>query len=157
MILSSIIRNVGRCGASSLLSQHVNRLNYLLPISCYHHHFHQKDETLKIRRTGFVNNYSDLHKAIHSQSALYLKHSNLLGQKATKDKTKDETQTGKDDKKTEDGSLDDPNLVAFEEGKKLGLFARFKKMAKDYWYVLFPVHIVTSGIWLGAFYYTSKR
>lgn len=43
------------------------------------------------------------------------------------------------------------------EIEKLGLFARFKKMYKEYWYVLLPVHVVTSGFWLGGFYYLSKR
>ncbi|XP_055524793.1 uncharacterized protein C18orf19 homolog A [Wyeomyia smithii] len=43
-----------------------------------------------------------------------------------------------------------------EEPAKLGLFARFKKMYKEYWYVLVPVHCVTSAFWLGGFYYASK-
>lgn len=45
----------------------------------------------------------------------------------------------------------------FEESSKLGLFARFKLMYKKYWYVLLPVHCVTSIGWLGGFYYMSKR
>ncbi|KAL5276795.1 FAM210A family protein [Megaselia abdita] len=44
----------------------------------------------------------------------------------------------------------------FEESSKLGLFARFKLMYKKYWYVLIPVHCVTSIGWLGGFYYMSK-
>lgn len=43
------------------------------------------------------------------------------------------------------------------ETQKLGLFARFKKMYKEYWYVLLPVHVVTSAGWLTGFYYLSKR
>ncbi|XP_053698193.1 uncharacterized protein C18orf19 homolog A [Sabethes cyaneus] len=43
-----------------------------------------------------------------------------------------------------------------EEPEKLGLFARFKKMYKEYWYVLVPVHCVTSAFWFGGFYYASK-
>lgn len=42
------------------------------------------------------------------------------------------------------------------EPAKLGLFARFKKMYKEYWYVLVPVHCVTSVFWFGGFYYASK-
>jgi hypothetical protein len=42
-----------------------------------------------------------------------------------------------------------------EDNKKLGLIARFKKMAKEYWYVLIPVHCVTSCFWFGGFYYAS--
>lgn len=30
-------------------------------------------------------------------------------------------------------------------------------MYKDYYYVLIPVHIVTSIAWFGGFYQTSKR
>ncbi|XP_037938319.1 protein FAM210A-like [Teleopsis dalmanni] len=44
----------------------------------------------------------------------------------------------------------------FGETSKLGLFARFKLMYKKYWYVLIPVHIVTSIGWFGSFYYLSK-
>ncbi|XP_053658969.1 uncharacterized protein C18orf19 homolog A [Anopheles marshallii] len=39
--------------------------------------------------------------------------------------------------------------------EKLGLFARFKKMYKEYWYVLVPVHCLTSVVWFGGFYYAS--
>uniref|UniRef100_A0A182M783 DUF1279 domain-containing protein n=1 Tax=Anopheles culicifacies TaxID=139723 RepID=A0A182M783_9DIPT len=41
------------------------------------------------------------------------------------------------------------------EPEKLGLFARFKKMYKEYWYVLVPVHCITSVMWFGGFYYAS--
>jgi len=41
--------------------------------------------------------------------------------------------------------------------KKLSLFARFKAMYRDYWYVLVPVHVVTSCGWFGGFYQLSKR
>jgi hypothetical protein len=40
---------------------------------------------------------------------------------------------------------------------KLSLFARFKQMYKDYYYVLIPVHIVTSIGWFGGFYHASHR
>ncbi|KAF6215064.1 hypothetical protein GE061_009813 [Apolygus lucorum] len=33
---------------------------------------------------------------------------------------------------------------------------RFKTMYKDYWYVLIPVHVVTSCVWFGAFFYTAQ-
>ena len=50
-----------------------------------------------------------------------------------------------------------PELTVEEEMQKLGLFARFKKMYKEYWYVLLPAHLVTSAVWFGSFYYVSKR
>lgn len=54
-------------------------------------------------------------------------------------------------------SVQPPELTVDEEMKKLGLFARFKKMYKEYWYVLLPAHVVTSVIWFGSFYYLSTR
>ncbi|XP_067637239.1 protein FAM210A [Eurosta solidaginis] len=44
----------------------------------------------------------------------------------------------------------------FGEASNLGLFAKFKLMYKKYWYVLIPVHVVTSIGWFGGFYYMSK-
>ena len=33
---------------------------------------------------------------------------------------------------------------------------KFKKMFKDYWYVLIPVHVATSIVWYGGFYVMCK-
>lgn len=44
-----------------------------------------------------------------------------------------------------------------QSDENLTLTARFKKMYKEYWYVLLPVHVVTSSLWLGGFYYLSTR
>jgi Protein of unknown function (DUF1279) len=52
------------------------------------------------------------------------------------------------------GNANDTDPVPVE---KMGLVARFKHMYKQYWYVLLPVHVVTSAAWLGGFYYVSKR
>lgn len=41
--------------------------------------------------------------------------------------------------------------------EKPGLIQRFKQMYRDYWYVLLPVHMVTSAMWFGGFYYTVSR
>lgn len=41
--------------------------------------------------------------------------------------------------------------------EKLSIFQKFKKMYKEYWYVLLPVHCVTSVFWFGSFYYLSTR
>lgn len=40
--------------------------------------------------------------------------------------------------------------------EKQGLFQKFKSMYRDYWYVLVPVHLVTSAAWFGGFYYMAK-
>jgi hypothetical protein len=34
--------------------------------------------------------------------------------------------------------------------------AKFKQMAKDYWYILIPVHCFTSVFWAGGFYMMCK-
>lgn len=85
--------------------------------------------------TSSINSSINLHKAIHSNSALYLRYSNLLEQKVGDGEKK----IASDESKPEDANKID--LKPLEEGKQLGLFQRFKKMAKDYWYVLIPVHI----------------
>merc|ERR1712061_200506 len=40
--------------------------------------------------------------------------------------------------------------------KKTGIVARFKQMFKDYWYILVPVHVATSIVWFGCFYFMCK-
>lgn len=44
-----------------------------------------------------------------------------------------------------------------EPEKKPGIIQKFKQMYKDYWYVLLPVHMTTSAIWFGGFYYCVRR
>lgn len=54
-------------------------------------------------------------------------------------------------------SEDESAVDAAENPEKLGLYAKFKLMFKQYWYVLLPVHCVTSAGWFGGFYYLSRR
>jgi len=42
------------------------------------------------------------------------------------------------------------------EPQKEGIVKRFKMMAKNYWYVLIPVHVATSIVWFGGFYVLAK-
>ena len=42
------------------------------------------------------------------------------------------------------------------EEEKVSIYKKFKKMAKDYWYVLVPVHVATSLVWFGGFYAMCK-
>jgi hypothetical protein len=44
-----------------------------------------------------------------------------------------------------------------EEEKKLSLFQKFRQMYRDYWYVLLPVHLATSAVWVAGFFYLAKR
>lgn len=48
-----------------------------------------------------------------------------------------------------------PATAATDTGKKPGIIAQFKDLYKRYWYVMVPVHLVTSSLWLGGFYYLS--
>ncbi|CAG4944105.1 unnamed protein product [Colias eurytheme] len=51
---------------------------------------------------------------------------------------------------------DDAKPLPPEAEKKPGLIQRFKQMYRDYWYVLVPVHMATSAMWLGGFYYAVR-
>ncbi|BFG05366.1 uncharacterized protein DMAD_04119 [Drosophila madeirensis] len=42
------------------------------------------------------------------------------------------------------------------KASNMGLFARYRHMYKKYWYVLIPVHWVTSACWLVGFYFLAK-
>lgn len=113
-----------------------------------------------------------------SQVALKPKSSdgkNKSKKSATKDETnnaqaKNENQSKVEEKSNENekqtdtqttatsSSTDDPvKTQPIETEKKLSLTAKFKKMYKEYWYVLVPVHLVTSAAWMGGFYYLSTR
>lgn len=67
------------------------------------------------------------------------------------------SQKNVENKSTETEKEVPASVTAGEEFANLGLIARFKKMYKEYWYVLVPVHLATSAVWLGTFYYASKR
>lgn len=98
-----------------------------------------------------------------NQSEFKLKPKKNEGFKANKDeihgKTEDfgnqsktESSTGENEKRNEKEHLETEGVE-----EKLSMTAKFKKMYKEYWYVLLPVHIATSSIWLGGFYYLSTR
>lgn len=57
-------------------------------------------------------------------------------------------------KQTEESKIEESNTTKLE---KLSLLQRFKEMYRDYWYVLVPVHLITSLGWFAGFYYLSKR
>lgn len=44
-----------------------------------------------------------------------------------------------------------------EPPKKKGLVQQLKEMYKNYWYVVLPVHMVTSAFWFGGAYYLVRR
>ena len=49
-----------------------------------------------------------------------------------------------------------PQLTFDEELAKLSFFERYKKLFKEFWYVLLPVHAATSLFWFGSFYLLVK-
>lgn len=57
-------------------------------------------------------------------------------------------------KQTEQSKVEEPNT---SKPEKLSLLQRFKQMYRDYWYVLVPVHLITSLGWFAGFYYLVKR
>ncbi|KAM9098379.1 protein FAM210A [Sarcophilus harrisii] len=43
------------------------------------------------------------------------------------------------------------------QDKSISLYQRFKKTFRQYGKVMIPVHLVTSGIWFGTFYYAASK
>lgn len=41
--------------------------------------------------------------------------------------------------------------------QKLSVFQKMKQMAKDYWHVLIPVHVITSIGWVAIFYTAVRK
>lgn len=60
-----------------------------------------------------------------------------------------------EDQKGEAGPL--PGEVDPLQDKSIGLVQRFKKTFKQYGKVMIPVHLVTSSVWFGAFYYAAMK
>lgn len=133
-----------------------HRLNKLTPI--LNNNFHLKSNAVRRRReeddawrTGLLlekkcisNNLiqNNLQKFIHIQSQ--------SAQKIENNKS-----VNNNNKKDDDDDHKKKLEVELDDDKQLGLIARFKKMAKEYWYVLIPVHCFTSCFWFGGFYYAS--
>lgn len=166
-MISATIKNfVTRCNSSVFkVLQQTSHYQQFAPISCCRHL--QNCQFSEIPRQKFQNvpitgllgnklsnvNEFIFSKSIHTQSSLLFKYANTLEQKV-KDDIKDEL---KDDKKNTVDAAREEQQASLDDISKLGLIARFKKMAKDYWYVLLPVHVASSSIWLVGFYYISKR
>ncbi|KPP60654.1 hypothetical protein Z043_121323 [Scleropages formosus] len=54
-------------------------------------------------------------------------------------------------------ALEDPADHDPLQDKSMGLFQRFKKTFKQYGKVMIPVHLVTSTVWFGTFYYSAMK
>lgn len=90
--------------------------------------------------TSDINNYHYIKKHLNEQICKYSVSTGSEPQKKERVLTKNETE-----KKEQD-----------EPEKKLTLYQKFKAMYRDYWYVLVPVHLVTSAGWFGGYYYMAK-
>ncbi|KAG5672669.1 hypothetical protein PVAND_002780 [Polypedilum vanderplanki] len=104
-------------------------------------YFHQKrfkckDHVKTITGLLLENQYAHNKNTFYQQTnLLHISRNNFLTQKVKNNTTTVKTQN--------------------DEEKPLGLVAKFKKMTKEYWYVLVPVHCITSCFWFGGFYYAS--
>lgn len=49
-----------------------------------------------------------------------------------------------------------PQTPIDNEDKSQNIFQRFKTMAKKYWYIVLPVHLITSTVWFGSFYFIAS-
>lgn len=149
MLLSTRIISYSRCNLLTSIALHQFNRRLIAPISSHpylnqHLHFHQKCSAVRsdvktglLDKNRLLNIYqhkNHLLKFIHGQRALHAK-------EGSEKNIKDQKEIAE----------------AIEEYKKLGLIARFKKMTKEYWYVLIPVHCFTSCFWFGGFYYASIR
>lgn len=52
------------------------------------------------------------------------------------------------------GKKEEPDPL---QDKSISLYQRFKKTFRQYGKVLIPVHLITSGIWFGTFYYAAIK
>ncbi|XP_076992187.1 protein FAM210A [Tamandua tetradactyla] len=52
------------------------------------------------------------------------------------------------------GKKEEPDPL---QDKSISLFQRFKKTFRQYGKVLIPVHLITSGVWFGTFYYAAIK
>ncbi|KAI5618208.1 hypothetical protein C0J50_22190 [Silurus asotus] len=76
-------------------------------------------------------------------------------------KTRPEVQTAaqkheKIQEKSEASPMFNKDLDPLQD-KSIGLYQRFKKMFKQYGKVMVPVHLVTSTVWFGSFYYAAMK
>ena len=63
------------------------------------------------------------------------------------------------DDKSDTASPDFEQAVELDplQDKSMGLFQRFKKTFKQYGKVMIPVHLLTSSVWFGTFYYAAMK
>lgn len=139
-------------------------IRYLASLQLTHLHFlsnsnnvYEKEKTGLLNRQNVHIQYSNYlqSKLLHSHSILYVNNSNITEQKVNRNSTSNDEKK-EEDPKSVDTQTAESTKNANDE-KPLTLYAKFKKMAREYWYVLIPVHAFTSVFWIGGFYYASLK
>lgn len=87
--------------------------------------------------------------------------SSSIARNSESHKTRPEVQTAaqrQERSQGETGALpqSDSDLDPLQD-KSIGLYQRFKKTFKQYGKVMVPVHLVTSTVWFGSFYYAAMK
>lgn len=119
---------------------HIYEHFYSVSYSCVSNDFVQTAPQKPLYYEGFLVQF------VHPIYSIHCKHfsTSVLNRSIEKNK-KEKCNVSKDMENEQD------------EVKKLTLFQKFKQMYRDYWYVLLPVHLVTSAGWFGSFYYMANR
>lgn len=141
--------------SSRAFQQFYRPLQSLTPIF-NHHNFHPKCNAVRsTHQTGLLQNFTSILSSNNYQEQYQLRKF-IHGQRAALcSKQKDEKNKIDDDDENKNKKINIVDDAPSIDDKQLGLIARFKKMTKEYWYVLIPVHCFTSCFWFGGFYYTS--
>lgn len=66
-------------------------------------------------------------------------------------------QKGKEEQSSASKAQSSEEVDDLDQFKKLSLYGKIKAMYRDYWYVLVPVHVASSVVFFGAFYYAASR
>lgn len=146
-------------GSSSFINQQQLYRNYFLRSyrvcgvqKKFNEITHRKRDNSRWRWSTSCYHFSDIS---HDKKHLYSKTGTQSNNNKSSNTKKDVSST---DSNAQNTTSSDTNIPEVElDFEKMGLIAKFKKMYKEYWYVLVPVHIATSAVWLGSFYYASKR
>lgn len=106
------------------------------------------------------------HQHLHASACLLVSKEQELSSKASsqpdephnKELKREIPATSPDDNVAQ-GAPEQPNSVELDplQDKSISLVQRFKKTFKQYGKVLVPVHLVTSTLWFGTFYYAALK
>lgn len=134
--------------------------------SVHNDHRYRCNNLLPAHRKYFPNGLVDSqYRTISTTFAQYGQSKPLLRPNALDNKEHKAAQRKESVDKTEETSpkeqsdkiLDKPSGSTAANTEPTTITQRFKKMYKDYWYILLPVHVSLSCVWMGGLYYLSSR